>query len=287
MAAGGTLPRPHDWLAAPALRRELVRSVARRVDASLVDDVVQATLAEALAARACPETEDEVRRFVHAIARQRIADVYRRRGRDQRLVAAAPPETATPPLAAATDWIHWAEAELPPAPEARTTLGWLYRESEGETLAEIAARDLVAPDVVRARVSRLRRHFRARWVAVAALIVGALWTWRATRRPAPPPAIRPELRPAPVPRAPFDRRAAQTNIRAIGFGRCAALEGPRGAGHASLTFSPSTGHVTRVEVDGAFGGTATGICVQTELAKATVPPFVGDDVRVGTTFAVE
>ena len=288
MAGGGTLPRAHDWLAAPGLRRELVRSVARRVDASLVDDVVQATLAEALAARACPETEDEVRRFVHAIARQKIADVYRRRGREERLVRSAPPETTTPPLANATDWIHWAEAELPRAPEAKTTLAWLYRESEGETLAEIAARDLVAPDVVRARVSRLRRHFRARWVAVAALVVGALWTWRATRRPTPPPAIRPELRPAPVPvpTAPFDRRAAQANIRAIGFGRCAALGGPRGGGHASLTFG-STGHVTRVDVDGPFGGTAAGICVETELAKAVVPPFVGDDVRVGTTFTVE
>lgn len=292
MAAGPTLPRAHDWLAAPALRRDLARSVARRVDASLVDDVVQATLAEALASRACPETEVEVRRFVHAIARQKIADVYRRRGRDQRLVDAAAPAPATPPLAAATDWIRWAEAELPPAPEARTTLGWLYRESEGETLAEIAARDLVAPDVVRARVSRLRRHFRARWVAVATLVVGGLWAWRAMRhpgRPAPPPAIQPELRPAPVPvpppAAPFDRRAAAANIRAIDLRRCSALAGPRGVGHASLSFAP-TGHVTRVEVDGPFAGTAAGICVETELAKAVVPSFVGDDVRVGTTFTV-
>src|SRR6187402_701318 len=107
MAAGPMLTRAHDWLAAPALRRDLARSVGRRIDASLVDDVVQATLAEALAARACPETEEEVRRFVHAIARQKIADVYRRRGRDQRLVEAVPSETATPPLAAATDWMHW------------------------------------------------------------------------------------------------------------------------------------------------------------------------------------
>lgn len=286
MAAGRTLPGAHEWLAAPALRRALARSVARRIDAGLVDDIVQATLAEALAARACPQTAVEVRRFVHAIARQKIADIYRRRGREERLERSVPSTATTPPLASATDWIRWAEAELPRAPEARTTLGWLYRESEGETLAEIAARDLVAPDVVRARVSRLRRHFRARWLAVATLVVGALWAWRAIRSPAPAPAIQPELRPAPVPRAPFDRRAAQTNIRAIDVGRCAGLGGAHGAGHASLSFAP-TGRVTRVDVDGQLGGTAAGLCVETELAKAVVPPFAGDDVRVGTTFTLE
>ncbi len=68
----------------PRLWKDLVRSVRRRIDAGEVEDVVQSTLAEALASKALPAAEEEVRRFVFAIARQKIADVYRRRGREQR-----------------------------------------------------------------------------------------------------------------------------------------------------------------------------------------------------------
>lgn len=204
-------------LADPRLWRDLAHTVRRRIDQVEVEDVVQATLEEALTAKALPAAADGVRRFVFAIARQKVADVYRLRDRERRR---ALKECADDPAPPPDDLRRWVERTLPKAPSAQQTFDWMLREADGETLAEIAANDRVSALVVRQRVSRLRRWLRARWAKeVAALAVVALFLFglsmlrggaQTIRRdesvasthasPAPPPpSSEPEPEPEPVP----------------------------------------------------------------------------------------
>lgn len=151
-------------LADQGLRRDLSRAMSRWVAAADVEDVVQATLVEALASPRLPTDPESIRKFVFAIARQRAADHHRRNKRESRRVldvtevndpAASHPEDA--------DLLRWAERELPEADGAKQTLEWMLRESDGETLADIAAEERLNPPVVRKRISRLRRFYRERW----------------------------------------------------------------------------------------------------------------------------
>ena len=179
-------------LADPTLRLELARTVARRIDPADVDDVVQSTLAEALTSQALPRAEEEIRRFVFAILRHKVADWYRRRGREARPIELS--AQVTEPMDASLDLLRWAEREVPPG--GKRTFDWMMREGQGETLAEIAVTDGVPAVVVRQRVSRLRRLLRTRWAhalaAVGALAVLALLY----RKPAPIP-IATDLVPTP------------------------------------------------------------------------------------------
>ena len=69
-------------LADPSLRRSLEDMVRRRVPGSEVDDIVQGTLTEALAAASAPDEAESLRRWVFGIARHKIADHYRRSRRE-------------------------------------------------------------------------------------------------------------------------------------------------------------------------------------------------------------
>ncbi|HEX3774824.1 MAG TPA: sigma factor [Polyangiaceae bacterium] len=163
-------------LADPALREALLKLARRRVPAGEVDDLVQNTLADALASDSAPLEDAAFRRWVQGIARHKIADLYRRRGR-------LPPldgdldETSAEPNAGAGELGQWLERELPKTHDAKATLHWLLRESEGETLDEIAREAAMPAPRVRKRVSRLRRHFQTRWLALGAaglaLLIGA------------------------------------------------------------------------------------------------------------------
>lgn len=181
-------------LADPALRAELLRFVARRLNESDAEDVVQATLTEAFASTRAPEAPEELRRWVFGIAKNKLVDVYRRTKRE------APPDSGISDDAAvaesaplsARELLHWAEKELPDNEGADSTLEWMLREGDGEKLEHIAEDAKLPPARVRQRVSRLRRHFRARWAAqlaaVAALAVLALavWAiWRGRKVPTP------------------------------------------------------------------------------------------------------
>jgi len=206
-------------LSDPALRDGLLKFARRRLPPSEVEDLVQNTLTEALVAANPPSDAAEFRRWVHGIARHKIADNYRRRGRLP-LLNPDVEQSATDPTPLLGELGQWIESELPKTDNAQATLHWLLREGDGETLDEIARDvDLPAPRV-RQRVSRLRRHLHARWLALGAagllslLGIGALFT-RALQPKVDPPGI------AREPSTPLERARS---LRLEGLQHCAAKE---------------------------------------------------------------
>jgi DNA-directed RNA polymerase specialized sigma24 family protein len=293
----------------PGLRRALARSIGRRIDVDDVDDVVQSTLAEALASKSLPASCEERRRFVFAIARQKIADAYRRRR-----VRTLPSDGAEEPHVPSADLLRWAERALPPQPDAKRTLGWMLREGEGETLAEIAAADRVPAATVRQRVSRMRRYFRARWtkelVALGLLGIVAFALALAARHsrenivreesaplssaavapsapsatPQPPRA--PVAPPAPTAESVFDRKEAARALAAIDVQGCATATSASAPSHAVVTFAPD-GSVASVRFDsGPLVSAPERACVEARLSRARVKPFAGDAVAVGKSVAL-
>src|SRR5258705_522792 len=85
---------PRDALADPALRRTLEDFVRRRVGPSDVDDVVQTVLVDALAAADRPEEGEALRKWIIGVARHKVADLHRARGRER---PTDPPEEAVAP----------------------------------------------------------------------------------------------------------------------------------------------------------------------------------------------
>ena len=201
------MPAEAHALTDPRFRRALTQMVRRRVPESEAEDIVQASLAEALASERAPLEMDQLRRFVWGIARHKVADFYRRARRERLDV----PEMEGPGAPhTEQDLLRWAARELPAGTDVEQTLDWMLREGEGEKLEAIAeAENLPAPRV-RQRVSRLRRHLRERWAielaALAAIgVVVALVVWEMSRQPGKPitnegPVLREEPREkAPVP----------------------------------------------------------------------------------------
>ncbi|MET0792658.1 MAG: sigma-70 family RNA polymerase sigma factor [Polyangiaceae bacterium] len=150
-------------LADPRLRRDIEAVVRRRVRGDDADDVVQAALADLLSAARVPEDREEFRRFVFAVARNKVFDHFRRRMREAPEEEAQEAPAAEEPLSA-RDILRWAEQKLPDA-EAEHTLEWMLREGDGEKLEQIARDANLPAPRVRQRVSRLRRFLRERWAA--------------------------------------------------------------------------------------------------------------------------
>ncbi len=194
-------PRAHRFLGAPETRRFLQDYVRKRVGESDVDDVVQTVLVEALGSRSMPDEETEVRKWLTGVARHKIADLHRRRGREQ--PAELPDiETAPPPIEE-RELTRWAEKQADSSADAQKTLQWMAREGEGDKLEHIADEEQVPAARVRQRVSRMRRFMKERWLAelaaVAAVALVALLVWRAVRDPAEPEIARdPSLPPTPT-----------------------------------------------------------------------------------------
>lgn len=179
---------PQSWLT-EALRDALRTLARRRVPERDVEDVVQVVLAEAAASKTRPEDPTSARRWLYGILRNKIADYHRKPAREELVESVgegATSEGTDDP--AVKSLLEWAMRELPSGMDSRRTLEWLLRESEGETLEEIAQSERVSPEQVRQRVSRLRRFFRERWAAQAlalGLLAGALaWlVWPRTKGP--------------------------------------------------------------------------------------------------------
>jgi len=166
-------------LSNPSLRKGLEQMIRARVPSSEVDDLVQATLTDALASTSVPSESEEVRRWVFGIARHKIADFYRRSRRER------PGSLPEIPVSGAKDLMQWAEKELAENSQSEETLDWMLREGDGDKLEKIAQEDQVPAPRVRQRVNRMRKFLRERWaaelaaVAALAVVIGALWyAWR-------------------------------------------------------------------------------------------------------------
>lgn len=214
-------------LAAPELRSGLVRFVRGRVPEPDVEDVVQATLADAFAAREAPGEAEELRRWVFGIAKNKIVDVHRRGGRELPKEGVADEASAESAPLSARALLRWAEEELPEAEGARSTLEWMLREGDGEKLEHIAEEAQLPAPRVRQRVSRMRKYFRSRWAqqlaaAATLLVLGALlWAWLRSRVQPAPQEIAREV--APDEQARELRRVALERCQAGDFTPC--LEG--------------------------------------------------------------
>jgi len=210
-------PRFVARLADPALNARLSHFVRARVPESDADDILQATLADALSAAEPPEGDEDLARWVFGICRHKIVDWFRRMRREVP-VDLSGDEEALPAAslpASAIDLAHWARRELPKGKHNEQTLEWMLREGEGEKLEAIAAEANLPAPAVRQRVWRLRRYFQKRWAAqaaaAAALLIVAVVVFFALRHepetiaPRPDPSYEPSPNvPAPVapPQAP-------------------------------------------------------------------------------------
>lgn len=163
-------------------RAALVRALARRLPEGDAEDLVQSALAEAVAAG--KENEDPVllRRWVAAVARNKMIDHFRKRRELLGNVGDAADENAkiadeNAKVADDDDILRWAANEMPSGDGAEETLEWMLREADGESLESIAKESRLPATRVRKRVSRLREHFRRRWslyvAALAALGIAA------------------------------------------------------------------------------------------------------------------
>jgi DNA-directed RNA polymerase specialized sigma24 family protein len=202
-------------LADPALTESLSRYVRTRVPESEVDDIVQATLADALASEGPPAEEAQITPWVHGICRHKVVDWFRRAHREVPRDLEGASTDGTVPVAesapqSARDLLRWAKARLPEGEENAKTLEWMLREGEGEKLEAIAAEANLPAPRVRQRVSRLRRYYRVRWAAEAAALaaliavtIAILVFWRRSHddrvAPLPAPSTAPRTPPAPVP----------------------------------------------------------------------------------------
>jgi DNA-directed RNA polymerase specialized sigma24 family protein len=213
MPVNVTSPRLVARLTDPSLASALSRFVRARVPESEVEDIVQATLSDALQAEQHPEQDEDIVRWVWGICRHKVVDWFRRMRRevprDLEGDDAAPADSAP---TSAMDLMRWARKELPEGKDNEQTLEWMLREGEGEKLESIAAEANVPAPRVRQRVSRLRRYFKARWAAqtaaVAALLLVSLAIFLALRgkkeeiAPRPEPSFEPSSMPTPPPSAP-------------------------------------------------------------------------------------
>lgn len=153
-------------LSEPTLRHNLRAMVRRRVPAAEAEDIVQATLCDALSAARVPADPAEVPRWVTVIARNKIADHFRRAKREDR-VEYAPVQALHEPVEERVvlgELLREAQA----TPAGIRTLGWVVREAGGEQLADIAQEENLSPAVVRQRVSRWRRRARTVFLLAAA-----------------------------------------------------------------------------------------------------------------------
>jgi DNA-directed RNA polymerase specialized sigma24 family protein len=157
------------WLADPVLRENLERFVRRKLSGDEARDVVQSTIADALASESAPLEEENFRRFVFGIARNKVVDHYRQSRRETADDTVGDfVHTGVDPVSA-RDLLRWAEEELPSS-EDKSTLEWMLREADGDKLEHIAEEAKVPAPRVRQRVSRLRRYLRERWAAQLAAV---------------------------------------------------------------------------------------------------------------------
>ncbi|MFO0758382.1 MAG: sigma factor [Byssovorax sp.] len=207
----------------PALRKSLTEFVRRRVPSADADDVVQIVLLDALGTPGRPEDPRELIRWLHGIARHKVADYHRRAHREP--PAELPEIPVGPEPIEARELARWAEEQAGGARDAKETLRWMAREGEGEKLEAIAADEKVPAARVRQRVSRMRRWMKERWMAelaavaaLTAIAIAIYWLFRKPDEVARPE--KPEPSGAPIgPDQPSPLEQAR-KLRQDGLDRC-------------------------------------------------------------------
>jgi DNA-directed RNA polymerase specialized sigma24 family protein len=209
-------------LASRDVQKLLSDYVKRRVPGTDAEDVVQTVLCEALASPRLPEDREELRRFLIGVARNKVADHFRKSSRE------APeelPELEAPPAPIeARGLVEWAERQTAQDSETARTLDWMAREGEGEKLESIAEDEHVPATRVRQRVSRMRRWMKERWLAELALVAAVglvvFVVWRIGTGPEPEAE---RLAPMPQPTLPDLERLAldrARSLRELGLDAC-------------------------------------------------------------------
>lgn len=209
-------------LASREVQKLLSDYVKRRVPPADAEDVVQTVLCEALASPRLPEEREELRRFLIGVARNKVADHFRKTSRE------APeelPELEAPPAPLeARGLVEWAEKQTARDSETARTLDWMAREGEGEKLESIAEDEQLPATRVRQRVSRMRRWMKERWLAELALVAAVglvvFVVWRIGTGPEPEPE---RLAPMPQPTLPDLERLVldrARSLRALGLDAC-------------------------------------------------------------------
>lgn len=207
-----------------ALRTDLFKMIRGKVPEQDAEDIVQATLIEALSSPTAPKEGEARRKWAFGVAKNKIADYYRRSRRETFEV----PEIAGPPPSLEErDMLRWAEEALPANSEAPKTLEWMLREGDGEKLEAIAASEKLPAPRVRQRVSRLRRHLKQHWakeVAVLAalglLAVALFFALRKKQEDVARPLPDPSASPSPLELAKKTRKDALDACRAARWDEC-------------------------------------------------------------------
>ena len=181
-------------LCEPARIRALTQCIRAKIPHHDVADVVQSTLADALAAAAPPSDESSLNRWLTGIARHKVADYYRGHRRHEQVDGDldrhdAPSDGQTE---STRDLLRWVDGELASDCNAPRTLEWMMREADGDCLESIAAENNLSAPAVRQRVSRLRRYLKERWAlqlaaAIALVVVVGVCAYKQHL-----PAIEPE-----------------------------------------------------------------------------------------------
>lgn len=199
----------------------MVAVARRRVADDDAEDVVQATLAEALTSKEKPQDPDALRRWLWGVLRHKIADHYRKRRRevldDSVDAATDSPDEAT------EDLLRWAVQRLPQGGDVQETFQWLLREGEGEKLESIAEEAGIPAPRVRKRVSRLRQHLRTHWMkevaVLAALGIVATLAYLFIKKPLEPEGVQIAL-PDPAVQEQERKRQRGVELRRNGLRDC-------------------------------------------------------------------
>ena len=208
-----------------ALRSDLFRMIRGKVPEQDAEDIVQATLIEALSSPTAPQEGEARRKWAFGVAKNKIADYYRRSRRETFEV---PEITAPPASVEERDMLRWAAESLPEGGDAPKTLEWMLREGDGEKLEAIAASEKLPAPRVRQRVSRLRRHLKQHWakeVAVLAalglLAIAAFFLLRRNKDDVALPQPDPSAHaPTPLEVAKKTRRDALERCKAAAWDEC-------------------------------------------------------------------
>jgi hypothetical protein len=103
--------------------------------------------------------------------------------------------------------------------------------------------------------------------------------------PAPTPrSTRDEVKDSGLPA--FDPQAARVALNNIDVSGCREAGAPKGYGHAMVTFNPD-GRISKVHIDVPTGlSQDAASCIGDRMGTATITPFKGSLVTMGTTYRV-